>query len=862
MVEEKKNNGNEENDENTEKMDEEGSKMSNKNNSDTSRTSDSSDEDDECENDESDGDDDDDDENSNDNSEADMPLFKYARLMDSLPRLRQEEPPSVPIISPNCSSTAMGKGSCGPPSKSVISPILSSSSSLTSSIKNAKASRTSSSRLSQPLQTTMPPQEEVSFPVLAVGLKNGAIHLLDLQTGLSLLSPNQSQLSVSSNMMKKNTNTVQYDERKDSIVSLSFDSSGTYLAACRLDGDVAIFELKYHYASHQDNNNNADGAGMSGVASSAENMLSSLFGAYTSPSQTSSSTTKTPSQDKSSSSSTPQLQRTLDTTSLSDPIRFSYSTPISKPRPTCIVLDPSYARRREKSLVAGFQDGRVVLTKQGFFGRFNDSVLYNGTTMGENTVGNSGGNGSGGENVGSVGGIESITWRGSLLAWADASGIKLYDIELNQRLSRIDRPKGARANLYPTISSLRPHMHFETSKSLIIVWGDCCMSIDIITTLVESQQGDESNTGKNETSSAPAIPKQQVRKVKCRSAWELDCVACGIQPIDEDHVAILGLILNDGNETDSGNKPNILQLQILDRKMGTLKSADALMLHSPSLTNNDSESNEIGSTKFIESASNYSLLSSFTYPRMEDVIEVEMEESISPLSGLTSMEEDMEKIFNPLGNMGGIMSSSHSFYFIDSHLRWSISSVLTRSVDIPCSIPEDAEQIKIILNQPKKVTKKKSSKSSKPYPPPPIMVISSSYDLILVRTRNIEDTITHYRNKGLPRLALSLGIQHKQILRQHSLPSLIHDYLTFLMNGGDGSKKRAEFTNHAARLTPMLLGGDIEMWERWLTLFAKVEGGLFALRDFIPVRGKSKINESFIATNMNNGIKKFKSGCM
>ena len=42
----------------------------------------------------------------------------------------------------------------------------------------------------------------------------------------------------------------------------------------------------------------------------------------------------------------------------------------------------------------------------------------------------------------------------------------------------------------------------------------------------------------------------------------------------------------------------------------------------------------------------------------------------------------------------------------------------------------------------------------------------------------------------------------------------------------------------AARATPVLFGGQISMWSRWVREFAAIPGGLFAIREFLPVRGE------------------------
>ncbi len=70
-------------------------------------------------------------------------------------------------------------------------------------------------------------------------------------------------------------------------------------------------------------------------------------------------------------------------------------------------------------------------------------------------------------------------------------------------------------------------------------------------------------------------------------AWELDCVACDVVPLDANHVVVLGLVPvlqgdNEGeskseNGTSSSNK-NDVELQIVSRNDGTVRYCDALPL--------------------------------------------------------------------------------------------------------------------------------------------------------------------------------------------------------------------------------------------------------------------------------------------
>jgi hypothetical protein len=61
------------------------------------------------------------------------------------------------------------------------------------------------------------------------------------------------------------------------------------------------------------------------------------------------------------------------------------------------------------------------------------------------------------------------------------------------------------------------------------------------------------------------------------------------------------------------------------------------------------------------------------------------------------------------------------------------------------------------------------------------------------------------------------------------------------MNSKDDAILSLSRLQIAAQSMPILLGGDPRMWQRWIFMFARVCGGLFTIREKIPVRGKSLI---------------------
>lgn len=51
--------------------------------------------------------------------------------------------------------------------------------------------------------------------------------------------------------------------------------------------------------------------------------------------------------------------------------------------------------------------------------------------------------------------VVAVRWRGSVLAWANDTGVRLHDVPAARRLAAIDRPKGSpRPNQYKARRSL------------------------------------------------------------------------------------------------------------------------------------------------------------------------------------------------------------------------------------------------------------------------------------------------------------------------------------------------------------------------------------------------------------------------
>lgn len=782
-----------------------------------------------------------------------IPMFKYARLLSSLPcdknrmsdsdsnNIGSNEDGNDLILCPACHTTTIGKGACSPLSSYYS---LDSTSANKSNAFGANSIMGLSSTTNSNVEHS--PMSMEHFPVMALGLRNGDVHLIDVQTGLSLQRRDNALLISSSSSASgvycsPNYYTIPKNYAKETVTCMSFDSSGNFLAACRGNNDVAIFGLKYEYSEFllesfmkEKNASDKNYSGAESTASTTSNVFSSFFGMSTTNSSenTSSGSNDTLEGNKSrGNQGRKTFKRSLEAICGDSSIttRFSYTS-----APQCVALDPAYNRKRDKQMVVGFRDGRVVLTKvpsffNAAFKRVTNIELYNQGLV----TGNS-------SSTSSLDlGIENLVWRGALLAWADSTGIKLFDVDKKHRIARIDRPAGARPSLYPSIGSIKPHLCFERSDSLIIAWGDCIMTmeIDMKQKKIQRQQSDDSST---------ASSQKPICQVKCSMAWELDCVTCGVAPIDENHIAVLGLVPpssdDDSEDEDEGGNEangeqnrkeqqedpsaNTLELQIFSRNDGSVKITDVLPLRNLGTSTTDA----------IGSASEYMLSSSFALPKMDDDIELEEEELLQPdLPSARNENQAVDSIMNPLGSIGGVMASSMNFSsasaskeYVDLHLKWTLPTQDITSLDHP-----DEDDLSFLFCDSSSSTESFNKHRKSNNPLAPSMVITSLYDAVLVRVRSEDDVISHYRSFDYHGYALKHAIEHLPLLRKYSskqnFHTIINEYLVSLISSEDK-------IHMAARMTPALLGCETNMWERWLCQFIKVDGGLFCLRPFLPVR--------------------------
>jgi len=123
---------------------------------------------------------------------------------------------------------------------------------------------------------------------------------------------------------------------------------------------------------------------------------------------------------------------------------YSEETTTSKHRypMKCIALDPRYGQRKTREFVCGGDSGELILHSKGWLG-LKETVLHSGEGL-----------------------IQALEWNTSLIAWANAISVKVYDTSAHQRIFTIRKPTSAKSAPHA-----RPHLYWEADSLLYVGWA-------------------------------------------------------------------------------------------------------------------------------------------------------------------------------------------------------------------------------------------------------------------------------------------------------------------------------------------------------------------------------------------------------
>lgn len=162
----------------------------------------------------------------------------------------------------------------------------------------------------------------------------------------------------------------------------------------------------------------------------------------------------------------------------------SYAFDMKRPMRT-IAMEPNFAKKGTRTFVSGGMAGDLILREKGWIGH-KETILHSGE-----------------------GPIYQARWRGRLIAWANDTGVKIYDTVSQSRIAFIDRPQGCpRADLFKCT------LHWQDETTLLISWADHIKVARIRTRL----------RGVVNASATPPL------FVEITAVFQLDCMISGIIP--------------------------------------------------------------------------------------------------------------------------------------------------------------------------------------------------------------------------------------------------------------------------------------------------------------------------------------------
>ncbi|KAK4056323.1 Vacuolar protein sorting-associated protein 41 [Microbotryomycetes sp. JL221] len=174
----------------------------------------------------------------------------------------------------------------------------------------------------------------------------------------------------------------------------------------------------------------------------------------------------------------------------------------------CVSLDPNFGKRNTMQLVSGGLAGNLVLHEKGWLGH-KETILHSGE-----------------------GPIWATAWRGTLIAWANDAGVRIYDTTSAQRITYISRAQDSpRADLFKCT------LYWQDDNTLLIAWADFIKVVAI-----REREGKRANLGVG--------PHVTELYAEVTSIFQVDCMISGVAPFKDSYL-ILALPTEDTYDNEA-----------------------------------------------------------------------------------------------------------------------------------------------------------------------------------------------------------------------------------------------------------------------------------------------------------------------
>ncbi|KAK4049400.1 Vacuolar protein sorting-associated protein 41 [Microbotryomycetes sp. JL201] len=162
----------------------------------------------------------------------------------------------------------------------------------------------------------------------------------------------------------------------------------------------------------------------------------------------------------------------------------------------CVSLDPHFGKRNTMQLVSGGMAGKLIMHEKGWLGH-KETVLHSGE-----------------------GPIWATAWSGTLIAWANDAGVRIYDTTSARRITYISRAEDSpRADLFKCT------LYWQDEHTLLIAWADFIKVVS-----VREKEGRRANLGVG--------PHVAELFAEVSSIFQVDCMISGIAPFDNSYLIL------------------------------------------------------------------------------------------------------------------------------------------------------------------------------------------------------------------------------------------------------------------------------------------------------------------------------------
>jgi len=141
---------------------------------------------------------------------------------------------------------------------------------------------------------------------------------------------------------------------------------------------------------------------------------------------------------------------------------YNYKRPVK-----AVALEPNYSKKSSRQFASGGTAEQLILSGKGWFGN-KDNVLF-----------------------ANEGRVSTIKWKNDYIAWANDTGISVYDVNSETKIGTVERPKNS-----PRAELFKCHLYWKSDNELICGWADIIRVIqikevksdDVLTALTSSSQ--------------------------------------------------------------------------------------------------------------------------------------------------------------------------------------------------------------------------------------------------------------------------------------------------------------------------------------------------------------------------------------